>query len=163
MSDRLDQPTFPTLCKDITLFMRLFSKSLAIGFPASLVGADKDGSSPSVPDRLHPPTFPTLCKYTTLLNAFVFSSLSPSDFWLVGSVFIETDRVHPCPVDLIRRLFLSPAKSLLYGSVCFSKSLALGLPASRVDVTLGDPTQFGCIGQPSAQVDFIHFMILAAH
>ena len=39
VSDRLDPPTFPTLCKDITLVMRLFSKSLAIGPPASQVGA----------------------------------------------------------------------------------------------------------------------------
>ena len=31
--------SFPTLCKDITLVMRLFSKSLAIGLPASRVGA----------------------------------------------------------------------------------------------------------------------------
>ena len=61
VSDRLDPPTFPTLCKDITLVMRLFSKSLAIGLPASRVGVRKDGSRPSVSDRLDPPTFPTLC------------------------------------------------------------------------------------------------------
>ena len=38
VSHRLDPPTFPTLCKDITLVMRFFSKSLAIGLPASRVG-----------------------------------------------------------------------------------------------------------------------------
>ena len=62
VSDRLDPPTFPTLCKDITLVMRLFSMSLAIGLPASRVGVRKDESCPSVSDRLDPPTFPTLSK-----------------------------------------------------------------------------------------------------
>ena len=38
MSIRL-RSTFPTLCKDITLVMPLFSKSLAIGLPASRVNA----------------------------------------------------------------------------------------------------------------------------
>ena len=35
VSDLLDPQIFPTLCKDITLVMRLFSKSFAIGLPAS--------------------------------------------------------------------------------------------------------------------------------
>ena len=82
--------------------MRLFSKSLAIGLPASRVGFRKDGSCPSVSDRLDPPTFPTLCKDITLLIV----SLLPSDFRLVGSMR-----------------------------------------------TLDDPTQFGCIGQPS--IDYV--------
>ena len=47
--------------------MRLFSKSLAIGLPASRVGVRKGGSCPSVCDRLDPPTFPTLYKGITLV------------------------------------------------------------------------------------------------
>ena len=72
LSDRLDPPTFPSLCKDITLFMSLFSKSLAIGLPASRVGVRKDGSRPSVSDRLDPPTFPTLCKDINVLMHLFF-------------------------------------------------------------------------------------------
>ena len=37
MSDRLIPSTFPTLCKDIILLVSFFSKSLAIGPPASQV------------------------------------------------------------------------------------------------------------------------------
>ena len=60
VSDRLDPPTFHTLCKDIILLMCLFSKSLAIGLPASGVSVLKDRWCPSVSDRLDPPTFHTL-------------------------------------------------------------------------------------------------------
>ena len=45
VSDRLDSPTFPTLCKGITLVMRMFSKSLASDF--RLVGSGR---------TLHDPT-----------------------------------------------------------------------------------------------------------
>ena len=76
VSDRLDPPTFPTLSKGITLVMRLFSKSLAIGLPASRVGVRKDGSCPSVSDRLDPPTFPTLSKDITLVMRLFSKSLA---------------------------------------------------------------------------------------
>ena len=91
-----------------------FSRSLAVRLPASRLGVDKDGSCPSVSDRLDPSIFLILCKDITLFMRLFFLSLSLSDFRLVGSVFTETDRVHPCPIDSIRRLFLLPAKSLLY-------------------------------------------------
>ena len=34
---------------------------------------------------------------TLFCRCVCFLSLSPSDFRLVGSVFVKTDRVHPCP------------------------------------------------------------------
>ena len=76
VSDRLDPPTFPTLCKDITVVLRLFSKSLAIGLPACRVGVRKDGSGPSVSEGLDPPTFPTLCKDITLVMRLFSNSLA---------------------------------------------------------------------------------------
>jgi len=57
-------PTFPTLCKDIALLMRL---SPAIGLLARRVGAPKAGLCQSMTNRLDPLTFPTLCKDITLL------------------------------------------------------------------------------------------------
>ena len=56
--------------------MRLFSKSLAIGLPASRVGFRKDRSCPSISDRLDPPTFPTLCKDITLVMRLFSKSLA---------------------------------------------------------------------------------------
>lgn len=47
---------------------------------------------------------------------------------------LKTDRVHPCPIDSIRRLFQPSIKTLLYSCVCFSKSHAIRLLASRVGV-----------------------------
>ena len=112
VSNRLDPPTFPTLSKDITQVMRLFSKSLAIRLPASRVGIRKDGSCPSVSDRLDPPTFPTLSKDITQVMRFFSKSLAIG-LRLDGSVLEKTDRVHPCPTDSIRRLFLPSPKTLL--------------------------------------------------
>ena len=74
--DRLYKRVFLILCKDITLIMRLFSKSLAIGLPTSRVGVRKDGSCSSVSDRLDPPTFPTLCKDITLVMRLFSKSLA---------------------------------------------------------------------------------------
>ena len=126
--------------------MRLFSKSLAIGLPASRVGARKDGSCPSVSDRLDPPTFPTLCyspfialnPTDDLLPILVFDPLYK---WLF--LFLSKDRTlimrlllffhFVCLIDSIRWLFLPSAKALLLVVMrLFSKSLAIGLPASRV-------------------------------
>ena len=101
MSDRLDPPTFLTLCKDITPVMRLFYKSLAIGLPASRVGVRKDGSRPSVSYRLDAPTFPTLSKEITPVMR-LFSKPLAIGLRLVGSVFAKTDHVHPYPIDSIR-------------------------------------------------------------
>ena len=56
--------------------MGLFSKSLAIGSPASRVGVCKDGSFPSVPDQLDPPTFVTLCEDIILLMHLFSKSLT---------------------------------------------------------------------------------------
>ena len=76
VSDRLDPPIFHTLCKDIILLMRLFSKSLAIELPASRTSVLKDRCCPSVSDRLDPPTFPTLYKDITLVVRFFSKSLA---------------------------------------------------------------------------------------
>ena len=82
------------------------------------------------------------------ISTSVFLSLSPSDFRLVGSLFAKTDRVHPCPIDSIRRLFLPSAKTLLYLSVCFLSLSPSDIRLVESMRTLDDPTQFGCIGQP---------------
>ena len=76
VSDRLDPPTFPTLCEDKTLVPRFFSKSLAIRLPASRVGVRKDVWCPPVSDRLDPQTFPSLCKDITLVMRFFCKSLA---------------------------------------------------------------------------------------
>ena len=65
VSDRLDPPTFPTLCKDVTLVMRLFSKSLAIGLPASRVVSIRVRSTRSADF-----SYPLQRHYSS--NAFVF-------------------------------------------------------------------------------------------
>ena len=109
VSDRLDPPTFPTLCKDITPVMRLFYKSLAIGLPASRVGVRKDGSRPSVSDRLDPPTFPTLSKDITLVMRLFSKSLAIG----LPASRVGVPKDGSCPTDSIRRLFLPSAKTLL--------------------------------------------------
>lgn len=63
-----------------------------------------------------------------------FSSLWPSDFPLVGSMFTKMDRVYLCPIDSIRRLFLPSAHITPLKRFFFSQSLAIGLPASWVNV-----------------------------
>ena len=91
-------------------------------------------------NRVHPCPIDSIRRFSYPLqrhysiHAFVFLSLSPSDFRLVGSVLTQTDRVHLCPIDSIRRLFLRSANTLLYYCVCFSRSLAVRLPASRLGV-----------------------------
>ena len=97
----------------VTLVMRLFSMSLAIGLPASRVGVRKDGSCQSVSDRLDPPTFPTLCKDITLVMRLFSKSLA---IGLPASrVGVRKDGSCPsaCPIDSICRLFLPSAKTLL--------------------------------------------------
>ena len=76
MFDRLDGPTFHTLCKEIILLTRLFSKSLAIELPASRASVRKDKWCPSVSHRLDPPTLPTLCKDITLVMRLFSKSLA---------------------------------------------------------------------------------------
>ena len=54
---------------------------------------------------------------------------SPSDFRSVERTQRETGRVRPCPMELIRQHFTPSVNA----SVCFSKSLSIGLPLSRTD------------------------------
>ena len=135
VSDRLDQPTFASLCKDITLVMRLFSKSLAIGLPASRVGVRKDGSCQSVSDRLDPPTFPTVCKDITLVMRLFSKSLA---IGLPASrVGVRKDGSCPSVSDrLDLPTFPTLCKDITLVMRLFSKSLAIGLPASRVGAYL---------------------------
>ena len=135
VSDRLDPPTFPTLCKDITRVMRSFSKSLAIGLPASRVGVHKDGSCPSVSDRLDPPTFPTLQRHYSSNLSFFFKSLAiglPASRVGVrkdGSCPSVSDRLDP-------PTFPTLCKDITLVMRLFSKSLAIGHLASRVGAYL---------------------------
>ena len=128
--------------------MRLFSKSLAIGLPASRVGIRKDGSCPSVSDRLNPPTFPTLSKDITLVMQLFSKSLAiglPATRVGVrkdGSCPSVSDRLDP-------PTFPTLCKDITLVMRLFSKSLAIGLRLVGSVQTLDDPTQFGCIGQPS--------------
>ena len=89
--------------------MHLFSKSIAIGLPASRVGIRKDGSCPSVFDRLDPPTFPTLCKDITLVMRLFYKSLAIG--LPAGRIGVRKDG--SCPTDSIRRLFLLSADIIL--------------------------------------------------
>ena len=106
--------------------MRLyFFLSLAIGHNRRRIGSIRVRSTRSA--HFSYPLQTLFCK------CVCFLSLSPSDFWLVGSVFAKTDRVHPFPTDSIRRLFLPSAYIILVMRL-FSKSLAIGLPASQVGI-----------------------------
>ena len=115
--------------------MRLFSKSLAIGLPASRVGIRKDGSCPSVSDGLHPPTFPTLYKDIILVMRLFSKSLAiglPASRVGVrkdGSCPSVSDRLDPST-------FPTLCKDITLVMRLFSKSLAIGLPASRVGAYL---------------------------
>ena len=115
--------------------MRLFSKSLAIGLPASRVGVRKDGSCPSVSDRLDPPTFPTLSKDITLVMCLLSKSLAiglPASRVGVrkdGSCPSVSDRLDP-------PTFPTLSKDITLVMSLFSKSVAIGLPASRVGAYL---------------------------
>ena len=115
--------------------MRLFSKSLAIGLPASRVGIRKDGSCPSLSDGLHPPTFPTLYKDIILVMRLFSKSLAiglPASRVAVrkdGSCPSVSDRLDP-------PTFPTLSKDITLVMRWFSKSLAIGLSASRVGAYL---------------------------
>ena len=102
VSHWLDPPTFPTLCKDNILLMRLFCKFLAIGLPTRRDGVRKHGSRPSVSDQLDPPTFPTLCNDITLVMRLFFKSLA---IGLPASrVGVRKDRSCPSVSDRLTHL-----------------------------------------------------------
>ena len=105
--DRLNRRLFLNLCKDITLnhAFGFFFMSLAIGHNRRRIGSIRVRSTRSA-------DFSYLLQ-TLFCKCVCFLSLSPSDFRLVGSVFAKTDRVHPCPIDSIRQLFLPSTKTLL--------------------------------------------------
>ena len=118
--------------------MRLFSKYLDIGLPASRFGVRKDGSCPSVCDQLDPPTFPTLYKGITLVMRLFSKSLA---IRLPASrVGVRKDGSCPSVPDrLDPPTFLTLCKDITLVIRLFSKSLAIGLPASRVDAYLRRP------------------------
>ena len=58
----------------------------------------------------------------------IFLSLSRSDFRSVKPTQRETGRVRPCPMESIRQHFTPSVNASAY----FSKSLAIGLPLSRI-------------------------------
>ena len=96
--------------------MRLFSKSLAIGLPASRVGVHKDGSCPSVSDRLDPPTFPTLSKDITLAMRLFSKSLAiglPAS--RVGAYLRQSDSVRVYWTTLLHQdRFFGKIRTIVY-------------------------------------------------
>ena len=109
--DRLYRRLFLILCQDITLKSCVWFFFFCFFFCLSQSDTIADGSGPSLSDRLDPPTFPTLCRHYSVMRLF-YKSLAIG-LRLVGSVFAKTNRVHPYPIDSIRRLFLPSAKTLL--------------------------------------------------
>jgi len=81
------------------------------------------------------------CKHRGLSVSAIKLSTEPWDLRLVGSLFAKTDRVHPCPIDSIRRLFLPSLKTLLKSCLCL---LSLS------------PSDFRLVGSLFAKTDRVH-------